>query len=173
MTTNPNIEILPYEGEHQIEYIMDLMARTLSEPYSIYTYRYFLRNWPNLCFFAKDKTTDKYVGCCIGKQSQQNDVEQGYLAMLSVEPTYRRQGIATELSLKLFNTMIQNGCDRIVLETEAENTSSLALYVKLGFVKEQFLKKYYMNGSDAYQLTLALNKDGVTKNLSLVIDEDN
>ena len=62
---------------------------------------------------------------------------------------------------------------RIVLETEADNTSSLALYVKLGFVKEQYLRKYYMNGSDAYQLTLAINKDGVTKNLSLVIDEDN
>ena len=149
------------------------MKRTLSEPYSIYTYRYFLRKWPNLCFFAKDKTTNKYVGCCIGKQSLQKDIEQGYLAMLSVEPDYRRRGIATQLSLKLFNTMIENKCERIVLETEADNTSSLALYVKLGFVKEQLLTKYYMNGSDAYQLTLALNQNGVTTGLSLLIDEDN
>ncbi|EDR21652.1 N-terminal acetyltransferase C complex catalytic subunit MAK3, putative [Entamoeba dispar SAW760] len=167
-----SIEIVPYTGEEQIGYIMDLMKRTLSEPYSIYTYRYFLKSWPHLCFFAKDKTTNKYVGCCIGKQSIQNNLQQGYLAMLSVEDNYRRKGIATLLSMKLFNTMIENKCDRIVLETEADNVSSLALYTKLGFVKEQFLNKYYMNGSDAYQLTLALNPNGVTKQLSLIIDED-
>ena len=46
------IEIVDYTGEEQIDYIMDLMARTLSEPYSIYTYRYFLKNWPNLCLFV-------------------------------------------------------------------------------------------------------------------------
>jgi len=29
--------------------IMDLFAKDLSEPYSIYTYRYFINNWPKLC----------------------------------------------------------------------------------------------------------------------------
>ncbi|ELP86940.1 acetyltransferase C complex catalytic subunit MAK3, putative [Entamoeba invadens IP1] len=167
------ITIETYKDESQIDYIMDLMKRTLSEPYSIYTYRYFLRNWPNLCFLAKDEDTKKYVACCIGKQSPQNGIEQGYLAMLSVENEYRRKGIASQLSMKLFQTMINNKCDKIVLETEAENTSSLALYVKLGFVKEQLLLKYYMNGSDAYQLTLAINERGISKQLSTVVDEDN
>lgn len=29
---------------------MSLVDRDLSEPYSIFTYRYFLHNWPDLCF---------------------------------------------------------------------------------------------------------------------------
>ncbi|KAL7716579.1 Acetyltransferase C complex catalytic subunit MAK3 [Entamoeba marina] len=132
-----DISIEAYIDESQIDFIMELMKNTLSEPYSIYTYRYFLRNWPDLCFFAKDNTTGKYIGCCIGKVSKQNDVQQGYLAMLSIDKAYRRMGIATKLSLHLFEEMINKKCDKIVLETEADNESALALYLKLGFVKEQ------------------------------------
>ena len=32
---------------------MGLIARDLSEPYSVYTYRYFLHNWPHLSFIAR------------------------------------------------------------------------------------------------------------------------
>jgi peptide alpha-N-acetyltransferase len=38
-----------YQGESQMQAIMDLFAKDLSEPYSIYTYRYFINNWPRLC----------------------------------------------------------------------------------------------------------------------------
>ena len=34
---------------------MDMIASELSEPYSIYTYRYFLEYWPNMCFLVKIK----------------------------------------------------------------------------------------------------------------------
>ena len=32
--------------------IMRLMKVDLSEPYSIYTYRYFIHKWPHLCFLV-------------------------------------------------------------------------------------------------------------------------
>ena len=38
---------------------MSLVDAELSEPYSIFTYRYFLRNWPQLCFLAFDKSGKK------------------------------------------------------------------------------------------------------------------
>lgn len=41
-----------YKNEHQMKMIMDLITRDLSEPYSIYTYRYFIHNWPYLCFLV-------------------------------------------------------------------------------------------------------------------------
>ena len=41
-----------YESELQMPEIMRLIQRDLSEPYSIYTYRYFINNWPNLCFLV-------------------------------------------------------------------------------------------------------------------------
>ena len=41
-----------YESEHQMPDIMRLITKDLSEPYSIYTYRYFIHNWPKLCFLV-------------------------------------------------------------------------------------------------------------------------
>ena len=44
------IEYRPYGCERHLCDIMELVSRDLSEPYSVYTYRYFIYNWPNLCF---------------------------------------------------------------------------------------------------------------------------
>lgn len=44
------IEYRPYGCERHLHEIMELVSCDLSEPYSIYTYRYFIYNWPNLCF---------------------------------------------------------------------------------------------------------------------------
>jgi len=41
-----------YEGEQDLPTVMHLVDNELSEPYSIFTYRYFLHNWPKLCFLA-------------------------------------------------------------------------------------------------------------------------
>ena len=46
------VTFMQYEGELQLPHIMRLMKADLSEPYSIYTYRYFIHNWPNLCFLV-------------------------------------------------------------------------------------------------------------------------
>ena len=46
------IEYVVYESELQMPDIMKLITKDLSEPYSIYTYRYFIHNWPKLCFLA-------------------------------------------------------------------------------------------------------------------------
>jgi hypothetical protein len=42
-----------YRGEEELPAIMALMAKDLSEPYSIFTYRFFLHNWPELCFVVR------------------------------------------------------------------------------------------------------------------------
>ena len=47
-----NITLVPYESELQMSDIMRLITKDLSEPYSIYTYRYFIHNWPQLCFLV-------------------------------------------------------------------------------------------------------------------------
>ena len=47
-----NLSYVSYESELQMEAIMALITKDLSEPYSIYTYRYFIHNWPKLCFLV-------------------------------------------------------------------------------------------------------------------------
>ena len=54
------ISYVRYENESQMPDIMRLITKDLSEPYSIYTYRYFIHNWPKLCFLAMDEDT------CVG-----------------------------------------------------------------------------------------------------------
>ena len=51
-TTTKNVS--QYSGEADLPLAMSLVDAELSEPYSIFTYRYFLRNWPHLCFLAFD-----------------------------------------------------------------------------------------------------------------------
>lgn len=50
--TLPKIDYVQYESELQMPMIMKIIQKDLSEPYSIYTYRYFIHNWPKLCFLV-------------------------------------------------------------------------------------------------------------------------
>ena len=54
--------------EHQyLPEIRSLISKDLSEPYSIYVYRYFLCNWPELCFMVSPRivvnTQAPYIDC--------------------------------------------------------------------------------------------------------------
>lgn len=50
--SSSEIMYISYESELQMPDIMKLIQKDLSEPYSIYTYRYFIHNWPHLCFLV-------------------------------------------------------------------------------------------------------------------------
>lgn len=41
-----------YQSELNLPDIVRLIQKELCEPYSIYTYRYFIHNWPHLCFMV-------------------------------------------------------------------------------------------------------------------------
>ena len=51
------IEYISYGGEHHLPLIMNLVDQELSEPYSIFTYRYFVYLWPQLSFLVRNKFT--------------------------------------------------------------------------------------------------------------------
>ena len=98
--------------------MMQLIDNELSEPYSIFTYRqvlagclpthkcrlaaagllgdtvsfarYFLHNWPSLCFLAFDR--GHCFGTVICKLDDHNGMLRGYIAMLVVEQAYRGCG---------------------------------------------------------------------------------
>lgn len=51
----PGIRYVRYESTKEAEYvpkIRQLISKDLSEPYSIYVYRYFLYQWGDLCFMV-------------------------------------------------------------------------------------------------------------------------
>jgi peptide alpha-N-acetyltransferase len=52
--------------------------------------------------------------------------------------------------------MQNENAHEIVLEAEFCNSAAIELYTNLGFIKTKLLSRYYLNGSDAYRLKLAL-----------------
>lgn len=144
-----------YESELQMPGIMRLITKDLSEPYSIYTYRYFIHNWPQLCFLAM--VQEVCVGAIVCKLDMHKKMfRRGYIAMLAVDSEHRRKNIGTNLVKKAIYAMVEGDCDEVVLETEITNKSALKLYENLGFVRDKRLFRYYLNGVDALRLKLWL-----------------
>jgi len=161
----PGIIYEPYSLDKEHEYlsqIRELISKDLSEPYSIYVYRYFLYQWAELCFMALDETNNrKMVGVVICKlEAHRGGPLRGYIAMLATREGYRGKGIAITLVSKAIDLMIEKDADEIALETEETNTAAMKLYEKLGFLRSKKLHRYYLNGNSAYRLLLYL-KEGV------------
>jgi len=154
------ISIERYKDETQIEQIMRVITSELSEPYSIYTYRYFIHNWPELCLIARDSSRkaddpSNIVGVIICKiDIVANGYSTGYIAMLAVDVSCRRKGIGTRLVESVIDVMRLQGCNEVVLETEVTNTNAMNLYSRLGFIREKRLFRYYLNGVDAFRLKM-------------------
>ncbi|KAI9815172.1 MAG: N-alpha-acetyltransferase mak3 [Thelocarpon impressellum] len=138
--------------------IRALISSDLSEPYSIYVYRYFLYQWGDLCFMTLDQR-GQLVGVVVSKlEPHRGGPMRGYIAMLAVREEYRGRGIATKLVRMAIDAMIERDADEIALETEVTNTAAMKLYERLGFLRSKRLHRYYLNGSTAFRLVLYLRE---------------
>lgn len=144
--------------DQEIADVEAITNKHLSEPYSIYVYRFFINNWPDLCLLAFHE--GKLVGNIICKvEPHRNARVRGYIGMLSVEDEYRGLGIAKKLISDSIMLMINKyKCDEITLETEVINKKALKLYENFGFIRIKRLFRYYMNRHDAYRLVLPVTE---------------
>ncbi|GAA6012866.1 hypothetical protein JCM10207_008359 [Rhodosporidiobolus poonsookiae] len=115
-----------YQGEQDLDAIVELVDDELSEPYNLYTYRYFLDEWPHLCFFAYAGSTP--IGVIVCKQEphtkstrsvpvddadegesagERRALNRGYLAMLSTKKEWRGRGVATHLLRLSLSVMLR------------------------------------------------------------------
>lgn len=149
------VRIETYKSEYQLPMIQSLIENDLSEPYSIFTYRYFLNQWPHLCLLAK--YGDDCIGTVICKMEKgPRGYLRGYIAMLAVRKERRKAGLGSKLVAKALDKMVEGGCAEVTLEAEVTNHAALRLYENLGFIRDRRLEKYYLNGNDAFRLALRL-----------------
>lgn len=158
------IEYVDYTDESMLRDIQKLVVKDLSEPYSIFTYRYFLHAWPSLCICAylKDSVTGdrkNMIATVVCKIDEMANGISGYIGMVTVDDSQRKKGIGLKLARLGISRMSKLGCHEIMLETEASNLAALNLYLKLGFMKVEKLSRYYLNGGDAYRLKLWIDKE--------------
>ncbi|GJP53984.1 hypothetical protein CLOM_g13807 [Closterium sp. NIES-68] len=129
--------------EADLAAVMRAVQAELSEPYSVFTYRYFLHHWPALTFLARaprsanqgtaeategDDAEGRCVGAVVCKMEAERAVARGYIAMLVVAKEWRGRGVATSLVTRCIEAMKAAGCAEVVLEAEVTNEGALALY---------------------------------------------
>merc|ERR1712178_178359 len=96
----------PWKDETQMPMVMGLIEKDLSEPYSIFTYRYFINNWPSLCILAL--IGERCVGVVVNKlERHRSGTLRGYIAMLAVDKEMRKMKIGTTLVIKAIEEMIR------------------------------------------------------------------
>lgn len=162
-----------YRDETDLRTVQNLFARELSEPYQLWTYRYFTVPWPMLTIFAE--VNGEIVGCCMAnietrsrskctkldEMAKNNDgslanssptYKRGYIGMISVVDAYKRRKIGKRLYTIVLQEMRKFGVEVISLETESDNVSALLFYESLGFRKTRLFSNYYMNGKNAYRM---------------------
>jgi len=154
IVADDDVVFVKYKDENDMICLIELIEKDLSEPYSIFTYRYFINNWPQLCFLANSRSTGKCLGGIVCKldMHRSRNTYRGYIAMLAVDKSLRGKGIGRKLVKFSLDKMQEMDADECVLETEEDNKAAIALYKNMGFVKEKRLHKYYLNGSDAFRL---------------------
>ncbi|KAI4193846.1 MAG: hypothetical protein LQ346_003813 [Caloplaca aetnensis] len=165
MDDNDGLHYVQYHSSQESTYlaaIRQLISNDLSEPYSIYVYRYFLYQWGDLCFLALDKQ-GQMVGVVISKlEPHRGGPLRGYIAMLAVKKEHRGQGIATKLVRMAIDIMIERDADEIALETEVTNNAAMKLYERLGFLRSKRLHRYYLNGNSAFRFVLLVKESAFT-----------
>lgn len=100
----------PTQEVKLLELIRGLISTDLSEPYSIYVYRYFLYQWGDLCYMASGSgdrlgrrslanlfqayEKEELVGVVVCKlEPHRGGPLRGYIAMLAVREVHRGKGI--------------------------------------------------------------------------------
>lgn len=120
-TTEPKVTISRYAGEQEMGTIMSLIDEELSEPYTVYTYRYFVNQWPQLCFLAhigdgeEQRRAIGVVICKLDRHLKGNRYMRGYIGMLSVQPLHRGKGIATRLLRVALAELVNSGAQEVGL----------------------------------------------------------
>jgi peptide alpha-N-acetyltransferase len=113
---------------------------------------------------ALDPNTSTLIGVIICKlEPHRSGTYRGYIAMLAVQEAHRGQGIASKLVQLAIEAMTARDADEVVLETEVDNTASLKLYERLGFLRSKRLHRYYLNGNAAFRLILYLKEGTALK----------
>jgi N-alpha-acetyltransferase 30 len=142
IVTEPQSQLryVRYEQSRENEYVpamKQLISKGLSEPYSIYVYRYFLYQWGDLCFLALDEQ-DTLVGVVVSKlEPHRGGPLRGYIAMLAVREECRGQGIATKLVRMAIDAMIDRNADEVSIHI------SIHTYIRIHMCCWVYIRRHF------------------------------
>ena len=132
--------------ENHANGVYDLSKECFAIPWTLESINNELNNPLAKYVIAQDLSTGKVVGF-VGVWIIAGE---GDITNIAVSSKYRKQGIASNLLIKLFDVCKTFNCEDITLEVRASNIPAQNLYKKFNFKEEGIRKGYYSdNGEDA------------------------
>lgn len=153
--------IRPVASEEELRRVIEINMVTLPEHYPYFFWYEHYELWRNIFLVAL--VGDKIVGYNMCRMEygighiRRGIVKQGHVVSIAVLPEFRRRGIGTALMVKAMDFMRgKYGAAEVYLEVRVSNEPAIKLYEKLGFKKVKVLRRYYMDGEDAYLMAREL-----------------
>lgn len=153
--------VRPISSEDELMKVIEINMATLPEHYPHFFWYEHYQLWRDIFLVAL--VGEEIVGynmCRIEHgigHIKRGIVKQGHVVSIAVLPDYRHRGIATALMVDAMNTMKEKyKASEVYLEVRVSNEPAIKLYEKLGFRKVKVLRKYYMDGEDAYLMAKEL-----------------
>ncbi len=147
-----NLKVRPAR-EDDIDRIFEIETLSFKEPYPKSLLYIYLKLTPEL-FFVIEKE-GKVLGYIIGLVRLD---KLGHIISLAVDPKERRKGYGTLLLKKLLKKFKELGVRKVRLEVRVSNKAAINLYKKHGFKTAYVIKKFYLNGEDAYVMMKNMNE---------------
>ena len=148
--------------EQDILSVMNINRICLPENYSYSFFESILRSYPKSFLIAEvDGRIAGYVMCRVERVFSRFERfrlrRAGHIISIAVLPEYRRRGIGRTLLTKAMENLREHyNCSETFLEVRVSNKEAIKLYESMGFVKVEVLKRYYMDGEDAYLMAKKL-----------------
>ncbi len=93
------------------------------------------------CAINKENTIMGYAGCW-------HIFEEAHITTLSVNPDYRKKGVAQNLLFAIIDDCYKNKIKYITLEVRESNVPAISLYEKNGFKSIGTRKGYYQDNNE-------------------------
>uniref|UniRef100_A0A6U1HGY3 N-acetyltransferase domain-containing protein n=1 Tax=Tetraselmis chuii TaxID=63592 RepID=A0A6U1HGY3_9CHLO len=130
-----------------------------TETYHLGFYLTYLAKWPEYCLTAEGPNKN-ILGYIIGKAEGGGRNWHGHVTAVTVEPDYRRQGLAKKLMDLLEDVTEKVHFGYFVdLFVRVSNHMAIAMYTKFGYTVYRRVIGYYSGDEDAYDMRKAMKRD--------------
>jgi len=138
----------------------------LTETYGLTFYMTYQAKWPEY-FYTAESPNGEIQGYIMGKAEGNDDRKQwhGHVTALTVQPNYRRLGLARKLMNLLERVSEKKNTWFVDLFVREKNTAAHKLYTNLGYSVYRRILNYYGSGGkgadeeDAYDMRKSLSRD--------------
>jgi len=150
--------------KNDIDSVIALNIECLPEHYPYSFWLEHFEKWGDIFYVAE--AGGQIVGYVLSRveegfsRCRGREAKIGHIVSVAVKEEYRGKGIATAL-LTAALSMLQSiySVEEVQLEVRVSNYKAIKLYEKLGFVKVERIKGYYLDGEDSYLMVKNLSQE--------------